>query len=391
MPGVVFSLWLGPSVGAAAATGSARTEVGDSLPWALLVVTALLAGATLQLTRLSIGPGRLRALRRRAQPAELPPWLDRLRSDLAPRARFVVAGWAPGPATFGVFGAAIVLPRSFPWMSLERQRAVALHELIHARRKDGLMLLGEEIVKAVLFFHPAVHWLVARVRLAREQCVDGEVVRFLGGRRAYLETLVEVARLAARADAVPAALFLRERHLRERVELLLKEVPMSRLRTLTHLGLLAGALVLTGVLAVAAFPLAAASSPASSDAAVSTPSQTPAPPEQGFQPPKKIVHVDPAYPADVKEEGAQGIFVLVAAIDPQGRVSDARVIVSSPSLEPGQSLLEKRGTSDALRGDPRLAAAAVEAVRQWRYEPPLGEDGQPKTFAFVATVTFALS
>jgi hypothetical protein len=41
--------------------------------------------------------------------------------------------------------------------------------------------------------------------------------------------------------------------------------------------------------------------------------------------------------------------------------------------------------------DDRLAAAAVEAVRQWRYEPVLDEEGQPKALGFVVTVRFALS
>jgi len=95
-------------------------------------------------------------------------------------------------------------------MGREQQEAIALHELVHARRADWLVLVLEDVLKAVLFFHPAVHWLVGHVRLAREQAVDAAVVRRLGGREAYLESLVEVARFAAHARAVPAAPFLRE-------------------------------------------------------------------------------------------------------------------------------------------------------------------------------------
>ena len=95
-------------------------------------------------------------------------------------------------------------------------------------------LMSEELLKALLFFHPAVHWLVGRVRLAREQAVFAAVVERLGRRHSYVESLVEVAKLAARARAVPAAPFLRESHLRERVDLLLKEVAMSHVRVLAQ-------------------------------------------------------------------------------------------------------------------------------------------------------------
>ena len=200
------------------------------------------------------GPGRrrarrLRALRLGARPVLAPAWLLALRDeDSAAGGRFVRCEETGAPATFGVRRPVVLLPPAFESMSRDRQEAVALHELVHARRADWLALVAEEILKAVIFFHPVVHWLVERVRLAREQTVDAEVVRRLGAREAYLDSLVEVARLAFRSRAVPAAPFLRESHLRERVDLLLKEVPMSRVRTLAHLALTATAVVLVVVL-----------------------------------------------------------------------------------------------------------------------------------------------
>jgi beta-lactamase regulating signal transducer with metallopeptidase domain len=138
-------------------------------------------------------------------------------------------------------------------MSRERQKAIALHEL-HARRGDWLTQTLEEMLKGV-FFHPAVHWLVGHVRLAREQTVDDAVVRRLGRREAYLESLVEVARLVVHARAVPAAPFLRESHLRERVDLLMKEILMSRVRTLVYVGLTAAVIVFVVSWAASAVPL----------------------------------------------------------------------------------------------------------------------------------------
>ncbi|HUL77638.1 MAG TPA: M56 family metallopeptidase, partial [Vicinamibacteria bacterium] len=244
---VEWSFALAPSSSVPPASG-ARTRVAASpLPepaWPAVLAGALFLGAAVQLGRVGVGLARLRGVRRRGRPLEPGPWLRALRDEIAPRARFLLSDETVTPATFGLIRPLVLLPPLFGAMDRERQRAVALHELVHARRGDWLALLLEEVVSAVLFFHPAVHWLVGRVRLAREQTVDAVVVDRLGGREAYLESLVEVARSAARARAVPAAPFLRESHLRERVDLLMKEVLMSRFRTLAHVGLTAAALVL---------------------------------------------------------------------------------------------------------------------------------------------------
>src|SRR5206468_10325588 len=90
--------------------------------------------------------------------------------------------------------------------------------------------LGEEILRAVFWFHPAIAWLVSRVRLAREQIVDLEVVRLTEARKPYLESLLEFANGPAPIAAIPAPPFLAERQLVERIALMLEEVRMSRRR-----------------------------------------------------------------------------------------------------------------------------------------------------------------
>jgi outer membrane biosynthesis protein TonB len=101
--------------------------------------------------------------------------------------------------------------------------------------------------------------------------------------------------------------------------------------------------------------------------------------------------VNPTYPNDAKEEGAQGIFLLAVTIDEKGHISAAEVVVSTPAIDYDGDLLEKRGAPGALAGDERLARAAIEAVRQWRYEPVLDEDGKPTVVDAILTVKFALS
>jgi hypothetical protein len=368
-----------------ALTVAATPPSGAALSWPAAVAGALLLGATLRLTRLGASLVRLRSLRLRARPLDAPPWLRTLRDEVAPRARFLLSDETSTPATFGVRRPVVLLPPAFLSMARERQEAVALHELLHARRADWLVLVLEDVLKAVLFFHPAVHWLVGDVRLAREQAVDAAVVRHLGGREAYLESLVEVARFAAHARAVPAAPFLRESHLRERVDLLLKEAPMSRFRTLAHLGLTAVAIVLAVSWAASAVPLQT-TKPAAPEGkiAISDDVRAPAPP--------KLVHqVRPVYPEGAKKEGVQGLYRIAVVIGKDGAIKDARVAASAPTAErlKEAELAAKKGAPAAIEGDPRLAAAALDAVRQWRYEPVL-VGGKPVGFEATVTVNFRL-
>jgi TonB family protein len=72
-----------------------------------------------------------------------------------------------------------------------------------------------------------------------------------------------------------------------------------------------------------------------------------APVAAGFTGGRLIHHVTPVYPAETRELRLQGAVVLEGVIGTDGAVRDIRVV----------------------SGDARLADPAVEAVRQWRYEP----------------------
>ncbi|HYN02115.1 MAG TPA: M56 family metallopeptidase [Vicinamibacteria bacterium] len=385
-PAVTWSLAPAPapaSVAPLATPGGASPS--PAIPgWPLAATGLLLLGVSFGLMRVGAGLVRLRSLRRDSRPLDSPPWLLALRDDVAPRARFLLSDAAGTPATFGVRRPIVLLPPAFESMPRERQAAIALHELVHARRADWAVLMAEETLKAVLFFHPAVHWLVARVRLAREQTVDAAVVHRLGNRQPYLESLVEMARFAADARTVPAAPFLRESHLRERVDLLLKEVSMSRCRTLTHLVLTAAALVLAVSWAASAVPLQSAK-PAVPDATIAIEDKVTAPSE-----PKLVRQVRPAYPPDAKAEKVQGLFQIEVVIGKDGAIKDARIVASAPTAERLKELEAKKGTPAATEGDARLAEAALTAVRQWQYQPIL-KDGKPVEFKATVTVNFKLA
>ena len=83
------------------------------------------------------------------------------------------------------------------------------------------------------------------------------------------------------------------------------------------------------------------------------------------RPPVKLVDVPPVPPELAVRANVHGIVIVEVTIDVDGTVKDARV----------------------LRSIPMLDAAALEAVRQWRYEPTT-IDGKPVPVIMTVTVTF---
>jgi protein TonB len=83
--------------------------------------------------------------------------------------------------------------------------------------------------------------------------------------------------------------------------------------------------------------------------------------------PTKVRDVRPVYPAIARQARIQGVVIIEATISPQGTIQDAKV----------------------LRSIPLLDHAALEAVRQWEYEPTY-LNGVPVPVIVTVTVRFTL-
>lgn len=90
---------------------------------------------------------------------------------------------------------------------------------------------------------------------------------------------------------------------------------------------------------------------------------------QGMTEPEATYKENPRYPESAKEEGVSGVVVLDTVIDRTGTVDDVSVL-----RDP----------------DPRLSAAAVSAVRNWRFKPALSADGKTVDVCYVLTLKFTL-
>lgn len=227
-----------------------------------IVSVLILAGIAARFAILAMGLLRLRQLRQASSSISLFPeslaGLEEMRARVNTSAEFRLSPSVDSPVTFGLAAPVVLLPERFPSMKAEFQATIACHELLHVRRHDWAHHLAEEILRAAFWFHPAFAWLIARVRLAREQVVDLEVIKLTRERKPYLEALLEFATGRSRTAPIPAPPFLVERQLPERVALMLKEVRMSRTRLIASLTATACCIALTTTLAMLTFPLKAA-------------------------------------------------------------------------------------------------------------------------------------
>jgi len=86
-----------------------------------------------------------------------------------------------------------------------------------------------------------------------------------------------------------------------------------------------------------------------------------------IKPPRLLRRVEPEYPVLARDAGVQGVVILEATTDVYGRVQNVRV----------------------LRSVPLLDQAAIEAVKQWIYEPMV-INGRPRPVVFTVTIIFHL-
>lgn len=145
--------------------------------WMPALVLAWSAGVGLMSLRLCLGLAWVGRLRRQAvaAPAIWQARLDALalRMGLHRRPPLKLHGGLTSPVTVGFWRPVILLPAALlSGMPVALLEALLAHELAHVRRWDYLVNLLQSVAEALLFFHPVVWWLSARMRAEREQVAD---------------------------------------------------------------------------------------------------------------------------------------------------------------------------------------------------------------------------
>jgi TonB family protein len=348
--------------------------------WAVIIVLLLALGALLRLSWLGLGLYKLRSLRLSGsrEPAIV---VDAdLQHTLGTRAHIRHAAAVDHPVTFGLLRPVVLLPETLRDRSPEIRRAVVAHELVHVKRRDWTWLVVEEIVVCLLWFHPAVWWLVSRIQLAREEVVDELAILVTGRRKAYVEALLA---FADSTSVLPIAAFARRRHLFRRIALVSKEDVMSSRRIVASCAAMALVVVTGSWFTVAAFPLRAA--------AVLQQQSGPGPLERRARTvtpenpiPRRVQHEVPLMPDIPGVTGAT--LVVQVTLDELGRVAEARAIeiaVKGTNFNVGfsgndlASQFERSGSgmpaeaAAAMRQAlPAFVQSALVSVRGSRYDPP---------------------
>ncbi len=187
-------------------------------PIELVVAGVYGAGVAARLFWLALGLFSLARLRRSAIPLDpRPEPVEAAALLVGVDAAFLESPRVVRPVTFGIRRPVVLVAPGFSSFDPGQQTAIAVHELLHVRRRDWVRTLGDEVLLSVLWFHPVLWWLVEQIRLSTEQLVDREVVRLVGARKPYLEALLKLAAAGPTPMLQPASLFLKHGHLAQRV------------------------------------------------------------------------------------------------------------------------------------------------------------------------------
>ncbi len=200
-------------------------EITLSARWAIYLFSAWGAVAGLLLLRVGAGLWRVRGLRRgfsEVNVASLAPIISSTLREFRSRrqVKLCVSGEVAVPAAVGFFRPAIVFPAGLlSKLSVEETRIILLHELAHLRRWDDWTNLAQKVVKALLFFHPAVWWIENRLTLEREMACDDLVLEQTVSPGAYAASLISFAEKmhSARYVALAQALVSRVNHMSLRI------------------------------------------------------------------------------------------------------------------------------------------------------------------------------
>jgi beta-lactamase regulating signal transducer with metallopeptidase domain len=174
-----------------------------SVPPDLLVAAVFLYVFVLVVlvARLTLSYLRLRRLLHKSLPApqevaqRFESWL-RL-SHCSRRVRLLVSSEARSPMAVGFLRPAVVIPDSLLLqLTGEDLDNAGLHELAHLCRHDDWTNLTQRALRALLFFHPAVHWICRRLDFEREVACDDRVLAITEEPKSYARSLTRILEIA---------------------------------------------------------------------------------------------------------------------------------------------------------------------------------------------------
>jgi uncharacterized protein (TIGR03435 family) len=97
------------------------------------------------------------------------------------------------PGIFGILRPVLLWPAGISAQLDDVQIAsIMAHEVEHVRRRDNLASAVHMLVQALFWFHPAVHWMGARLLDERERACDERVLELSARPETYAESILKV-------------------------------------------------------------------------------------------------------------------------------------------------------------------------------------------------------
>ncbi|WP_206860682.1 M56 family metallopeptidase [Lysobacter changpingensis] len=196
------------------------------------IVLAWAAGAGALSLRMGLGLVWIERLRATPQGPAQREWQARLdalaqRFGLRRMVALRLVESLTSPVSAGWWRPVVLLPAGLVTrMPAELIEALLAHELAHIRRHDYLVNLLQNLVEALLFYHPVTWWLSRRIRDEREHIADRLAAEATGQPRRLALALSELAEWSCGHAAAPSTPTLAQAahggHLMSRIEQLVR-------------------------------------------------------------------------------------------------------------------------------------------------------------------------
>ena len=170
-------------------------RIEPALPW---IVSAWLLGVACLLARTAAGWWRVRKIHTLACSSVRSRWQEAAnriasRIGLSRAIRIAELPHIDVPIVAGCLRPVVILPIAvLSSLNAAQVEAILAHELAHVRRHDYLANLMQTLAETVLFYHPAVWWVSARIRDEREHCCDDVAIAVCGDPVTYAAALTEL-------------------------------------------------------------------------------------------------------------------------------------------------------------------------------------------------------
>lgn len=116
------------------------------------------------------------------------------------------------PISMGIFHPVIIIPDNLIYGSSDQLEMVLTHELAHVRRCDYLISLLQNVLRAILFFHPLFHLMNRNLAKEREHVCDDWVIDVTRQRSKYAECIIGLLEKAVYQPAnISATIAMAER------------------------------------------------------------------------------------------------------------------------------------------------------------------------------------